>query len=86
LEGDVEKEINAEKSEITRISTQPSPVQILTHKKQPHNVNYFRYLDSRIINNASSTRDMKSRTVMAEETSNKKKALSLHQIGYKFQI
>ena len=39
-----ELENNMEKSELMRISRQPSPVQIMTGQKQTENVQYFKYL------------------------------------------
>ena len=70
-----ELENNVEKSEIMRISRQPSPVQIVTGQKQPENVQHFNYLRSRKTNDAISTRGGKSMTAMAKEAFNKKKAL-----------
>jgi len=44
-------EINVEKTKVMRISRQPSPIQIMIHKKkQPKNVACFSYL-ARIITN-----------------------------------
>jgi hypothetical protein len=44
-------EMNVEKKTmVMRISRQPLPIQIVTHQKQPENVEYFKYLGSMITN------------------------------------
>jgi hypothetical protein len=65
---------NAEKTNITRISMQPSPVQIMIDQKQPENVEYFNYLGS-LISYTRSTCEIKSRIAMAKVAFNKKKTL-----------
>jgi len=47
----------------------------MTGQKQPENVQYFKYLRSRISNAATTTRDGKSVTALAKEAFNKKEVL-----------
>jgi hypothetical protein len=63
-----------EKTEIMRISKQPSPVQILIDQKS-ENVEYFNDLGTMITNYARCTHEVKSRTAMAKAAINKKRAL-----------
>jgi hypothetical protein len=44
MEDGVQWKIIWKKSEVMRISRQPSPVQVMTGQKQPENVLYFKYL------------------------------------------
>jgi hypothetical protein len=60
------------KTDVMRISRQPSPVQIMIDKKQLENVEYFNYLGS-ITNYTRCTREIKSRIVMAKGSFNRKK-------------
>ena len=60
-----------EKSEITGISRQPSPLLIMTNQKKPRECAIFQIF----ANDAISTREDKSMTAMAKEAFNKKKAL-----------
>jgi len=55
-----------------RNSRQPSPVQIMIHKKQLDNVEYFNYLGSMITNNEKCTREVKHRVAVAKAAFNKK--------------
>jgi len=48
-------EMNVEKTKVMRISTQPSPIQIVKHKKKLENMEYFNYLGSMIANNTRCT-------------------------------
>jgi len=59
-----EMEMNVGNTKVMRISRQPSPLQIMIHKKQPRNVQYFSCLDSMITNDARHTREIKSKIVM----------------------
>jgi hypothetical protein len=59
----------------TRISKQPSPVEIMTDQKQLENVEYFNYLGSMITNDATCTHEIKSRIAMAKAAFNKKMTL-----------
>jgi hypothetical protein len=68
-------EMNVEKTKVMRISKQPSPMKIMIDQKQLENVEYFKYLGSMITNDARSTREIKSRIVMAKTAFNKKKTL-----------
>lgn len=58
-----------------KISRQPSTIRLLQLK----NVQYFSPLGSLTINNARCTSEIKSITVMADTTLNKKKNLFYHQ-------
>jgi hypothetical protein len=58
-----------------RISRQPSPMKIMIDQKQLENAEYFNYLGSMITNDASCTREIKSRIAMAKAAFNKKKNL-----------
>jgi hypothetical protein len=53
------KEINVEKSEVMRISRQPSRVQTATYQKQPENVEYYKYFDRMIKSYAVCTCEIK---------------------------
>jgi hypothetical protein len=64
------------KSKVMKISTTPSPVQIMTDEKQLESVEYFNSLGSIITNDARCTREIKSRTVMAKAAFNWKNTLS----------
>jgi hypothetical protein len=68
-------EINVEKAQVMRISRQPSPLQIMVHKKQLENVEYFNHLGSLITSNARCTREIRLRIAMAKAAFNKKKTL-----------
>jgi hypothetical protein len=57
---------NAEKTNVMRISRQPSPIRIIVGQKQPENVEYVSYLGSKITNDARCTCKMKSRIVIAK--------------------
>jgi len=46
-------ETNMVKFKVLRVSSQPSPIQIMVDQKQPENVEFFRYLSSTITNDAS---------------------------------
>jgi hypothetical protein len=60
------------KTQVMRISRQPSPLQIMTDQKQLENVKYLNYLSSMITNDARCTREIKSRTATAKAACNKK--------------
>ena len=76
-------EMNVEKPKVMGISGLPSPIQIMIDQKQPENVEYFNYLSS-VINYASCTRDIQSRTAVAKAAFNKKKTFH-QQIVLKFK-
>jgi hypothetical protein len=69
-------EMNVEKTKVTRISRQPSPIQIAIGHNQLENVEYFNYLRNMITNDARCTPENKSRIVMARAAIYKQKALS----------
>jgi hypothetical protein len=69
-------EVSVVKTNVMRISGQPSPVQSMINQKQPGNVEYFNCLCSVITNDARCTRDIKSRIAIAKAAFNKKKILS----------
>ena len=66
-------EMNVEKTNIMRISRQPSPVTIMIDQKQLENVERFKYLGSILTSDGRCTFDIKSRIVMAKAAFNKKK-------------
>jgi hypothetical protein len=76
-------EKNVEKSKVTRISMQPSPVLVMVDKKQPEYVEYFNCLGNITVNDARCTRQMKARTAMAKAAFSKKKSLH-QQTGLKY--
>ena len=65
-------ELNVEKTKVTRISRQPSPVTIMIEQKQVENVKFFLYLGSMLTEDGRCTCEIKSRFVMAKATFNKK--------------
>jgi hypothetical protein len=67
--------VNVEKTKVMRISTQPSPVEILTEQKQLENLEYFNYLGSMTTNDAICTREIEFRVVMARAAFSRKKTL-----------
>ena len=68
-------EINMEKTKVTRISRQPSPVTIMIDQKQLENVECFKYLGSILTNDGRCTCEIKSRIAMAKAAFSKKKML-----------
>jgi hypothetical protein len=54
---------------IWRISRKPSITQNIIDQKLPESAEYFNYLGSMIANDATSTREVKSRIVMAKQYS-----------------
>ena len=50
-----------------RISSQPSPVQIMIDQKQHENVEYFNYLGSKITNDARCTHEINSGLACQEQ-------------------
>ena len=69
------KEMNAEKTKVMRISRAPSPVQIVVDERQLENVEYFNYSGSMITNDATCTREIKSRISMVKVAFSRKKNL-----------
>jgi hypothetical protein len=65
-------EKSVEKTEVIRISRQPSPIKIMIDQKQLENVEYFSYLGSMLTNDAMCTREIKSRIAMAKASFDKK--------------
>jgi hypothetical protein len=72
-------EMNVEKTKVMRISRQPFPLRIVIDPKQPNNMKYFNYLGS-IINDATRTREIPSRIVMAKAAFNRKKNLFISKL------
>ena len=68
-------EMNVEKTKVTRISRQPSPVTIMLDQKQLENVECFKYLGSLLTNDGGCTREIKFRIAMAKAAFSKKKTL-----------
>jgi cellulose biosynthesis protein BcsQ len=67
-----EMEMNVGRTEVMRISRQPSPMKIMIDQKQLENVEYFKYLGSMITDDARCTREIKYRIAMAKAAFNKK--------------
>jgi hypothetical protein len=58
-------EMNVEKTQVLRISRQPSSIKTMIDQQQKHNVEYFSYLDSMITNDARCVCEIKSWTAVA---------------------
>jgi len=67
--------MNVEKTEVMKISKQPSQIQIVVNQKQPKSVEYFSYLGSMVTNDVRCTRDIKSRIALAKAAFKEKRAL-----------
>jgi hypothetical protein len=67
-------DMNVKTTNATRISRQPSQIQIMIHQKQPGNVEYFNFLDI-MKTYARCTQEIKSRLVMKKVAFNKKNSL-----------
>jgi hypothetical protein len=68
-------EMNVGKTKVMKISRQPATMKIMIDDEQLENVEYFNYLDSITTNDASCTREIKSRIAMSKAAFNKKKNL-----------
>jgi hypothetical protein len=68
-------EINVGKTKVMRISREPYTLQIITDQKQLQNVEYFNDVGSLITNDATRTREIKSRSAMAKSAFNSRKNL-----------
>jgi hypothetical protein len=66
-------EINVGKTKVMRISREPYTLQIMTDQKQLQNVEYFNDVGSLITNDATCTREIKSRSAMAKSAFNSRK-------------
>ena len=69
-------DINVKKTEVMRISTKASTLQVMIDETQLENVEYFKYLGSVVTNDARCTREIKSRVAMAKAVFKRKKTLS----------
>jgi hypothetical protein len=69
------KEMNMEKTKLTRISRQPFPVKIMIDQKQLQNVESFKYLGSILTNDERCTCEIKCSIAMTKSAFNKKRAL-----------
>jgi hypothetical protein len=63
------------KIKVMTISRQPSPVQIMTDKKQMETVEYFNYLGSTITNDKRCAREINPGLAMTKAAFNKMKTL-----------
>ena len=63
-------EVNVKKTEVVRISRQPSPVTIMIDQKQLDNVECFKYLGSMLTNEVLRTCKIKSKITMAKSAFN----------------
>jgi hypothetical protein len=70
--------INVKKTDVMRISRQPSLIRIMINQKQLGNVEYFNCLGSMIINYTRCTKELKSRIAMAKAAFKKEEG-SFHQ-------
>jgi len=77
-------EINVDKTKVTRISRQPSPITITIDQKQLENVKCFKYLASMLTEDGRCTCEIKSRIAMAKAAFNKKKNLFTSKTDLKF--
>jgi len=68
-------ELNVGKTEVMRISKQLSRVQIVIDQKQPENVEYYKYFDSMITNDARCTCEIKPCIALATAAFKRKKIL-----------
>jgi len=66
-------ETNVEKTEVMRISRQPSPVKIMIDQKQLENVESFKYFGSTFTNDGRCTCEIKCRIATAKAAFNKKR-------------
>jgi hypothetical protein len=78
-------EMNVEKTEVMRISTQPFPAKIMIDQKQTENVESFKYLGSMLTNDGSCTCEIKCRVAMAKATFNKKRTLFTSTLNLKLR-
>jgi hypothetical protein len=62
-------------TKVMRISRQPYPIKVMIDQKPLENVEYLNYLGSMITKDVRCTREIKSRSAMANAAFNKKKAL-----------
>lgn len=76
--------MNVEKSEVTRISRQPSPVQNMIDQKQHENVDYSNCLAGKTTSDSRWTRDIKFRISMGKSAFNKKNNLFTRKLVLNF--
>jgi len=77
--------MSVEKSKVTRISRQPSPVQNMIDQKRLENVVYFNSFSSKITSDSRWTRDIKFRISMGKSAFNKKKNLFTSKLVLNFR-
>jgi hypothetical protein len=70
-------EMNVEKTNVMRISRQPSPLKIMIYQKQLENVESIKYLGSILTNDGRCTCEIRCRIAMAKAAFNKTRALLL---------
>jgi len=73
---DAGMEIDVEKGKVMRISSQPSPIQMMKDQKQLENIGYINHWDGMITVDERRTREIKSRIFMAKAALNKKGLLT----------
>ena len=76
-------EINWEQSKVTRISREPSPLQIMIDEKL-ENVEYLNDLGTMIKNNARCIHNIKSKIIIAKAAFNSKKAFFTTNLDFNF--
>jgi hypothetical protein len=77
----MEMNMEKRKTKMMRISRQQSPLQSTIDHKQLHNVEYCNYVCSRITNDATCTREIKSRIAMAKHHSTRRRFFSARNLG-----
>jgi hypothetical protein len=73
-------ELDKEKSEVMKISREPSQLQIMTDQKQVDNLEQFKYLSSMMINEARYTHEIKSGVTMKKSAFNRKKSIFISKL------
>ena len=72
--------MNMDKTKLLSISKQPSAVKIMIDHTKLENEGYLKYIGSMITNDATCSRESKSRITMAKTAFNKKKSLFTNKI------
>jgi hypothetical protein len=78
-------EMNVEKTKVMRISRQPFPVKIVIDRKQPENVESFKYLGSILTNDGRCTCEIKCRIAIAKAAFKKKRAIFTSMMDLKLR-
>jgi hypothetical protein len=76
-------EMNVDKTQVMRISSQPFPVKLTADQKKLENLESFKYLGSVLTNDGRCTYVIKTRIAMAKVTFNKKRTLFIRKMDFK---